>query len=235
MAKIQWLVYIDRGGLLGEIEAERSTEAMAAAERCWPEHAGCLQVASKPAMERQQRKLERQAERELPRRAYHEAGHVVFAHNLGPGVQRVSLRVQVCSAGGRFDPYADSTGITEFKRWPRNVVLSSHNFRDQAEAKILTAMAGPMAEARFRGCRMVWQRFSGSDAQVVNTLAPHHSGGFSPACTAAYIAYLRARATEELEVCWHLVEALAAALIERRELSKQEIRDCLDQADVMEG
>jgi hypothetical protein len=224
---ITWLVYDDRGGVIDEIQARNHADADELAENLWGRRYGKVTVASKPAVEQTRLELERRLDRDLPRHAYHEAGHVVFAHNFGPGVQRVALRVEMFSVGGRFDPYADSLARTEFKRWPREVNLDSPACRDQAEALMLTVLAGPMAEARFRGCRMVWRWFKGSDAAVVADLAPLHFRGSSAASRDAYVAYLRARAADGLDTYWHQVEAVAAALIERRQLSEGEIADII--------
>jgi hypothetical protein len=102
--------------------------------------------------------------------------------------------------------------------------LYDHKQRDRAESMILAAMAGPMAEARYRGGRVAWHRLCGTDRAVLDSgLVMIHAGGFGPKCRAAYLAYLKTRAAEWLETLWPRIEVLADALIDRRELTGGEV------------
>ena len=102
--------------------------------------------------------------------------------------------------------------------------LYEHKQRDRAELAILTATAGPMAEARYRGCRVAWHRLCGTDRAILDSgLVMTHAGGFGPECQAAYLAYLKTRAAEWLETLWPRIEVLADALIDRRELTGDEV------------
>lgn len=71
---------------------------------------------------------------DLPTAAYHEAGHVLMAHLLGGNVVSVTLESEDDAMGG----------VTTV-RW------SSDNHSDRQRCSALVALAGPLAEARWRG------------------------------------------------------------------------------------
>ena len=71
---------------------------------------------------------------DLATAAYHEAGHVLMAHLLGGYVAHVTLESES-------DELAGLTTI----RW------HSHNQRDRQRCSALAALAGPLAESRWRG------------------------------------------------------------------------------------
>ena len=71
---------------------------------------------------------------DLATAAYHEAGHVLMAHLLGGYVAHVTLESER-------DELAGLTTI----RW------HSHNQRDRQRCSALAALAGPLAESRWRG------------------------------------------------------------------------------------
>lgn len=71
---------------------------------------------------------------DLPTAAYHEAGHALMAHLLGGTVVHVTLE----SDNDELD------GLTTV-RWP------NHNPTERQRCSALVALAGPLAEARWRG------------------------------------------------------------------------------------
>jgi hypothetical protein len=85
----------------------------------------------------------------------------------------------------------------------------------------MSFLAGSMAEARFanrRSCRLEY-----TDRAIVELLVSLHSAGLSENGKRAYLANLKVKTKEILKILWPKIEAVAAALTERRELSGEEV------------
>ncbi len=151
--------------------------------------------------------------------AYHEAGHAVACFYLGRRVDRVTIV-----------PRDGSLGHVSGRALPRSVErsgeLDTRRERQAAEDAIIATLAGPIAEARFKG-RRNHVGASSDDHQAVNLAFRLWS---APAVATAYLDFLGARAQELIDVLWYLVDSLAAELLERRTLSGVETHRTLRRA-----
>jgi hypothetical protein len=164
--------------------------------------------------------------------AHHEAGHAVAACVLGVPIIRVHVIAQVLQTH-------DSFGQTEFRKCVTSELCDEAN-RHKAEARIITSFAGPIAEGRFRGLIRSAQP-SPSDRAAMNGLADLHISFWakslliknvvllhsSPSVTrmrAAYLRGLKARATSLVDNHWLAVQAVADALVEKRELTARQVK-----------
>jgi len=166
-------------------------------------------------------KLERDIERNIGPYAYHEAGHAVLAHNLSLGVRAVRIGPTV----NRDDGW-DSVGKTEYNT--KIDELCDEGRRAMAEDMVVATMAGPIAESHYRRTRVAWHCIVGSDRNVIHRLTLFHCRGCnSSKCLKAYEVYLRTRSEEWVEDLWPQIEVIAAALIEQRSLTGDQVADTL--------
>jgi hypothetical protein len=148
---------------------------------------------------------------QLKRTAYHEAGHAVVSFALRRAVRRVSIvpgeeflgRCTLAQAG-------DPDGLPERQE------------RARAEREILVLLAGGLAEAKLAGRHN--HAGASQDIDAAFSWATRVSGSMEEA--EAYLAWLRVRARHLLDVPehWSAVEALAAELLQRREVSGRAAR-----------
>ncbi len=155
---------------------------------------------------------------ELEKVAYHEAGHVVMHVLYGLRFNYVTIEPDDECLGrvhGRYAP------------WFRPDVDNSHYVAHHSEAQIMTFLAGPVAEEIATGEEA--EEFSlvvdGDDVSKAMDLALRMKGGGDEA--SAYLDELRGRAEDDVDTSWHLVEAVAAALLARRFLREEDAYDLM--------
>lgn len=142
--------------------------------------------------------------------AYHEAGHAVIAMQLGRGFSRVSIQ-----------PDADSLGRTLYSAFNRSFnpdINSSTKTRLRIEQCIMCALAGPEAEAQFKGS----SRGLGAhgDYKHAVDMASYECGSNEE--ITAYRKWLRAKTANKVKISWGQIEAVAEALVERTSLTRKE-------------
>ena len=143
--------------------------------------------------------------------AYHEAGHAVVAHVLGIEVAYVSI-VETEGSSGRsisplpedFDPYAE--GAEE--------VMKSYLVAGAAGAASEELLTGELSSIR------------GNDLEGITKLLISLAGIGAQAQEEGQWALEKAKST--LRDNWESVQALAEALLEHRELDREQIRAVLD-------
>lgn len=148
--------------------------------------------------------------------AYHEAGHAVAAHLLEVRYKYVTI-IPDEDSSGHLRPFALGKGIEYSLR-----------ARQRLEPRIMAALAGPIAAATYRGRQN--HRAAASDDHQVTQLAMALTGS-SGECE-AYIRWLTIRIRDMLttETAWWMVEALAAALIERKHIPFGDARQIMIRA-----
>jgi hypothetical protein len=118
-------------------------------------------------------------------------------------------------------------GRCEQARWPRWFPPESwkdSRTRNFIEGQVLIDLAGPIAEARYKGSK----RRLGAHGDRGNALALLGWLSGSQKECAAYAAWLYAR-TENLLAqgyVWRMVEAVAAELLRKGTLSGEQLREC---------
>jgi ATP-dependent Zn protease len=147
--------------------------------------------------------------------AYHEAGHAVAACRLGFDVKKVTI-IPTDQAAGSMLP----RGYLQFRRleWETFTGARLGRYHDHM-------VAGTEAQRRYnpRSVRSLHLHHKGSDySRVVELLFRLH-GHDDDECRAAF-RYLRIR-TRNLVMNWVRIEGLAKALIERKTLSGDEVRE----------
>ncbi len=152
--------------------------------------------------------------------AYHEAGHAVAAYVVGRRVREISIVAD-----------GDMLGHVAYWPWPDSFhpdYETDGKTRRMVESGIITSLAGPVAEALFRG-RHNW-RGANSDTRQAVDLASYMCGGAEE--TGAYIGWLfwRARTILSLPEHWAAVQALAGDLLEQRRIGTQRARQIIKMA-----
>jgi hypothetical protein len=135
---------------------------------------------------------------DLPTAAYHEAGHVLIAHLLGGKVVHVTLESED-------DAVAGLTTV----RW------HNHNESERQRCSALAALAGPMAEARWRGEAIALDAFTawrGDWHEVQRALTSHVQTGDPTKLLHQWLAEVRQQFDDPLvwEVLCRIADALEA-------------------------
>jgi Peptidase family M41 len=165
----------------------------------------------------------REGTKRLRRVAYHEAGHAVAAYVLRLPMREVSIIEE-----------ADSLGHMEHAPtpWFQPDVWYGDDRRTEhrIEARIICALAGPAAEARWGGRRN--RVGAGQDERNALDLADYVAGDPTGEGARLYVAWLRHRAEGLVrrELYWAAVEALAAELLARRRVGARRARAIIKQA-----
>lgn len=141
---------------------------------------------------------------ELEGAVYHEAGHAVAHWYFSHQIESVTIKPEIDSHGDVI-----SVGKVNVKRPPD--IVKAHEEHEMLTAEqrqfedenIVAVYAGRCAEARH----------------------DNHEG-----LDAAAYAYAEARARQLVDARWELIEAVAAALLERETLSGSELGEVLDEA-----
>jgi hypothetical protein len=178
---------------------------------------------------------------QLEETAYHEAGHAVLAWLAGSPFERVSVVPDEDAAGHIINPW------WQLAEPPNQFVdvtcptcgtcvtpLVAHCFRDDelrdGEDVALHAArglyAGGEAVKLRRGVRQRSGGCGSDDAQIADIIASTWPD-YDDATHRALCCYLRLSARATLQRAWGEVEALAAALLERRTLNGDEARAIL--------
>jgi hypothetical protein len=153
--------------------------------------------------------------------AYHEAGHAVAAWCLG---------VRVC--GATIIPDDDSSSHVKLGREKTRTCIALlwgdrwHPSRFRAEKRVMTLQAGEVSQRRYNS-RSVRRYHSRRDLnQSLDILLQYSPYEEEPDVTHHY--QMLHKWTEALiEQHWHLVEAVAKALLEHRKLSGNQLRDVI--------
>jgi len=150
-------------------------------------------------------------EKKLREVAFHEAGHAASSFFLGVKIKKASIIP---------DPERGTLGSVHHPSFGSNLrpdVRVGLKARDTLEKHILIFFAGALAERRVRGRgNWVGARF---DHHEATGLAIYLNGSLRS--TEQYLAWIHVRAEEMLDRpgYWPVVEAIAAALLEHRELA----------------
>lgn len=164
-----------------------------------------------------------QGHSQLERNAYHEAGHAVVAHALGRRFTGVTIIPGVDAMGRcryaearNFDP-----DLPDMYSGPRIERVVEH--------QIMGYLAGPIAEGILTGEKS-WRKTGGNgDVPRAVDLAVYMKGTIEE--TEAYLDGLWVQ-TEELvgrRESWAAIEALAAELVEQREVGEGRAREIIDE------
>jgi ATP-dependent Zn protease len=144
--------------------------------------------------------------------AYHEAGHGVAAHSVGASIGHLSI-----------DPDQTTLGRSECV-WS-GLKLDARASRTQQarevfEKQVLVALGGVVAQRIFTG-KYDWH---GAEADV--RAAHELLSGLAQSDNehAAYFKWLLVRAEDSIQLRWKQVDALAQALLTKRNLSGSEVR-----------
>ena len=147
------------------------------------------------------------AQRELLALLFHEAGHCVLAWATGRKLLLVSILVNASDEPGA-DPNDEvEAGCVLLPPLPGHLDLSESRHRALAEREVMIALAGGLAEARFRGRRRRKHLSPGDLNGLVYAGAHAGREGLEP-----YLDRLAARTAVLLDLYWGHVEALADAL-----------------------
>jgi ATP-dependent Zn protease len=147
--------------------------------------------------------------------AYHEAGHTVMAYIVRRAFRRVSIVEE-----------EDRLGHVLYAKWRADFdpdAVDEDRARRGLEKAIMTAQAGEVAEHIFTK-RHNWQGARG-DLQLETDLASYLISDMEDELPAS-LKWLRIRTRNQLLVpfYWRAVEDLAAALLEKKEMSSREAR-----------
>ncbi len=151
---------------------------------------------------------------DLPTAAYHEAGHVLMAHLLGGNVVHVTLEND--------DDTLD--GLTTV-RWP------NHNPIERQRCSALVALAGPLAEARWRGETITLDAFlawRGDWLEVQHALTSQAKDGDPTKLLHQWLAEVRQQFDDPL--VWELLCRIADALEAHATLDEDLLDDVLGRA-----
>lgn len=149
--------------------------------------------------------------------AYHEAGHAVAAVHLGVGIGRLGVSI-VPSDGAAGTCHTNKT----FSGSPD--AHTTDRMRLGAEKRAIILFAGPAAQRKYRSSSV--RNYHGhSDRHGAVDLMNCFVG--SNRELEAYINWLRIRAEQLVAIpfAWKTIEAVAAALFERKHLTAQEVKN----------
>lgn len=152
--------------------------------------------------------------KDLERLAYHEAGHAVAAYLMNLRFKTVSI-------------ISKETGFERchFTKWPKNYYQErnrSPKSRNLIEKEVTTVVAGHLSERMLAGeTEPIGEHH---DVTMAQKLLDSLCGSTEE--TDAYLRWqwVRTKNMLRLPLNWMMVEALATALIERRELSEESAR-----------
>jgi hypothetical protein len=159
--------------------------------------------------------------------AYHEAGHAVVKACLGLGYSGISIvpdndswgRVE---SGGKREKPSTWAAVDRGERW--------HPSRFLAEKWVMVLQAGDVAQRHYDPPSM-GPYSSRSDFVRCNALLLNYRPGKENPDTELHYDLLQGWTEDLIEQHWHSVEAVAKALLERRELSGRQVRAVIDAAN----
>ena len=202
---------------MDQFSDEALDAAFAEANHRWPEHTDSLCPVDAMSTGYDQAKMEVEMLRNPWPYAYRHAGYVMAAVNFGWKLKEVSLRPRVHSWRGSCAIDCFSYGSTVLDEDD----LISTGEREAAETFAMYLLAGSLAEFRFEPSRMKWC----NNEDLCD--AEEFVADFADSCNTAYLEFLKARAARLVDRCWPGIELVAAALVQRRELTSQELDELL--------
>src|ERR1700694_2490884 len=149
--------------------------------------------------------------------AHHEAGHAIAAWHKGMRFREVAITT---------DPTEKSHGHllhNQTPDWFQPPLRMNLRIRDRCETLALISLAGPAAEARFRG-RHNWKSAS-SDMQQALDFLDYLSTSDREARAYARLVHIRAKGL--IDGLWYEVQAVAEALATRERLTGPEVRQII--------
>lgn len=160
--------------------------------------------------------------------AHHEAGHAVAAWRLELSIGRAGISIRPAEAeyrvagGGRVLQQGgfSTLGKRGYKGDPE-YDYPAHNTR-AFERRAVVSLAGWAAQRRYNP-RSVRRHHASSDLHELLGEMEHFTWRDSPREQKAYLQLLKVRAEELIDRFWPSVQAVAAALMERKRLSKDEV------------
>ncbi len=174
------------------------------------------------------RKARRQAARELAEIAHHEAGHAIAAHVLGLDFGETTI---VPGEDGWHGPYAGLCEVPDPVPPPRCGV--NHRERVRLLGRFLTALwAGPAAEVRFNDPTAYLDRSQFCTPDFFDSLHALRRGPYpGQRSDDAYDTFnmqvfwdvIEQRAERFVKAQWDVIQAVAAALLERKTLSRDDV------------
>jgi ATP-dependent Zn protease len=160
--------------------------------------------------------------KELKRTAYHEAGHAFVAWREGLRVKRATIR----PTADYFGQVHHASGLSAKQVEELDVSIVSPRVREALEKRIRISFAGWLAEHRHD--RTADEAHSMSDYGHALDLMMRLAG--SQREINLYSALLKYQTKEMLRVGWPHVRAIAVALLERKTLTGQEIRQVINKS-----
>jgi hypothetical protein len=146
--------------------------------------------------------------------SYHEAGHAVIAQMLGVRVHLISIE-----PGEHWDGFVRHEKVLSKAQ---AYVLPDGRKRLRAERLMQIALAGPLAQRRYRRCSFR-SAHARSDYENVTDLALSICG--SERSTDAYLRWLSIVVTEAVDRHWPIIDVVAKELFERRTLTGTALRE----------
>jgi ATP-dependent Zn protease len=161
---------------------------------------------------------EKQRARWLAAVAHHEAGHAIASFRRKRGIRHVTIV-----------PAADYAGRVAHYKAPASfqAIDEGRLSNAQVEDRVLISLAGPEAERKFSG--RYDHAGASSDHDWVVDLLMKHSGSAEEVNAWSKLMHLRARGFVEHH--WEDIEAVAAALLERRTIKGSDVKRILQQRD----
>jgi hypothetical protein len=175
------------------------------------------------------RKFDWFAHRELLALASHEAGHATVAWITGRKLLLVSILQDAPYGWGTDAKHGVEAGCAMLSPLPAGLDLGEPKHRALAEREAMVALAGELAEARFRGRRR--KHLNQADLDGLTYVGAHAGReGLDP-----YLDRLAARTALYLDIYWRHVEVLADALLRRLRLTGQQVGEILRGVDTPSG
>lgn len=204
---------------MGTVHADAGEDALAIAQKHWPDHTGCIGVVSTAVFAKEQDRAARSADRHVKYIAYHEAAHAVISHRLGYQVESITTRARFCAFDLATGMCSHLPGYTHVSGVPTEEELQQPEHRAEAEDYVISALVGPITEAFFRGRRVCWAE--SEDLRAIRALVERHADG----CVDRYLAWLQQRTeVRYLSPAVTDIVAVAKMLVRRREVTGIEFR-----------
>jgi hypothetical protein len=148
--------------------------------------------------------------------AYHEAGHVTACLRLGIGIGRAGVSIVADGGGGFTASHRGFRGNPE--------VGDTDRRRSRIEKNVVMILAGTAAQRKFRPSSVRRMHGSSDRNQAINLLGCLVG---SDQELDAWLKLLRIRAEHLVENAfnWKVIEAVAAALMERKRLGAKDVKD----------
>jgi hypothetical protein len=157
--------------------------------------------------------------------AYHEAGHAVAAYDVRLRTKALSI---VPNDGE--NTLGHHIGRPYFTGMPHPDIseIPPRMWR-RLEHRAMVCLAGPAAQRRFNPSGFRHSHAQGDYHQAVDFLS-YLSGSNEAVEAHLHLVELRAKELIEADIHWAEIEALAAALLERKELSSTEVRQIIEES-----